>query len=62
MHTVRCANDLQWPGYEPWNNGLHVIDNSGQRYTLARVAYTIAKAVQQFLHVSYPACVVIECD
>ncbi|KAF7797936.1 hypothetical protein EIP86_009143 [Pleurotus ostreatoroseus] len=48
----RISCYIQWPGYEPWNNDLHVVDNNSQPYTLARVAYTIAKAVQQFFSCS----------
>ncbi|KAJ3553987.1 hypothetical protein NM688_g3334 [Phlebia brevispora] len=45
-NRITCR--INWPGYESWSDGLHVVDHNTQPYTLARLAQVIAKTIQKF--------------
>ncbi|KAJ3553985.1 hypothetical protein NM688_g3338 [Phlebia brevispora] len=45
-NRITCR--INWPGYEPWSHGLHVVDHNAQPYTLMRLAQAIARTIQEF--------------
>ncbi|KAJ3553989.1 hypothetical protein NM688_g3336 [Phlebia brevispora] len=46
----RISCRINWPGYEAWSDGMHIIDNNAQPYTLARLAQTIARTIRKFFN------------
>ncbi|KAJ3556422.1 hypothetical protein NM688_g2032 [Phlebia brevispora] len=51
-HATRISCRINWPGFDPWNDSLHVNDNHIEPFTLSRLAQAIARTVHKFFTVS----------
>ncbi|KAJ3553988.1 hypothetical protein NM688_g3337 [Phlebia brevispora] len=45
----RVMYRVLWPGYEPWSDSSHIVDNSGLPISRARLAFSVARIVQKFM-------------
>ena len=43
----------QWPGYEVWQDKMHIVDHTADRrlYTVGELAWATAKVVRKFIAV-----------